>query len=178
MVFGGFAARELATRIEDAEPKVVLTASCGIEVSRVVAYKPLLDEAIELSRVKPTACLIFQRPQAKAEMVKGRDLDWAEAVAAVKAAEKGADCVPVAATDPLYILYTSGTTGRPKGVRSGREFPIAQYPRSAGAVFAGITALARPRRAGSVPRRLCRRRCRAPVLPQLLHCRRPWRACP
>ncbi|MFT6371636.1 MAG: propionyl-CoA synthetase [Gammaproteobacteria bacterium] len=112
VVFGGFASPELAVRLNDATPKVILTTSCGIEVKRVIEYKPLVDEAIRLATHKPATCVVLQRPQALATLVPGRDVDWREQIKSAVPA----DCVPLKGSDPLYILYTSGTTGKPKGV--------------------------------------------------------------
>jgi propionyl-CoA synthetase len=129
VVFGGFAPPELAVRLDDATPKVLLTASCGIEISRVIEYKPIVDAAIEIANHKPSACVVLQRPQATASIQTGRDVDWQQALAEASPA----DCVPVKGTDPLYILYTSGTTGKPKGVvrENGGHAVALKYSMSA-----------------------------------------------
>ena len=167
VVFGGFAAKELATRIEDAKPKLMLSASCGLEPGRIVQYKPLLDEAISLSSVKPQACLILQRPQHRCELVTGRDHDWACLRRAAFDAGKAAPCVPVLATDPLYILYTSGHHRKAQG-RGAR-----QWRASGRAEMVDVQSLRRQARRSLV----VRLRHRLGGRPQLHHLRPadPWR---
>ena len=167
VVFGGFAAKELATRIDDAKPKLIFSASCGLEPGRIVHYKPLLDEAIRLASAKPDACIILQRPQQACDLRQGRDHDWAALRRAALDAGKRAPCVPVLATDPLYILYTSGTTGKPEG-RGAR-----QWRASGRAEMVDVQPLWRQARRGLV----VRLRHRLGGRPQLHHLRPadPWR---
>src|SRR4029453_16287835 len=133
IVFGGFAANELATRIEDAKPKVIVSASCGIEPARLVEYKPLLNAAIDMAKSKPQRCIVLQRPMLEAALDPDRDVEWNAALAGATPTA----CVSVDATDPLYILYTSGTTGQPKGIAAATAGHRGGRPYSNGGIYGG-----------------------------------------